>query len=137
MKKEVLESRPPAGVSRAALEAALAVSKNDLDARLEHLETMMKDMEAHLEARDARLLDAIAGLKINQSEAAPGKLRRQSMTAKLEELRPEDVEIFEKLGEGSFGQVCRGRYQHDLVAVKKLRDVSVLSARSLERFKRE
>ena len=137
LKKEVLESRPPAGVSRAALEAALAVSKNDLDARLEHLETMMKDMEAHLEARDARLLDAIAGLKINQSEAAPGKLRRQSMTARLEELRSEDVELLEIIGEGSFGQVYKGRYQSKYVAVKKLKNMATLSAKTFERFKRE
>ena len=133
------------GVSPAALEAALGVTMAALEARFDQLEAKMASMEARLSSENenmgAVLLAAIEDLARAEKGGAaappPRRMRRQSMTAKLQELRAEDVEILGVLGEGSFGQVCKGRYQHEFVAVKKLKNVSALSPKAVDQFKRE
>ena len=131
----------PEGVSPAALEAALGVTMAALEARFDQLEAKMASMEARLSSENSALLAAIEDLARAEKGGAaappPRRMRRQSMTAKLQELRAEDVEILEVLGEGSFGQVCKGRYQHEFVAVKKLKNVSALSPKAVDQFKRE
>ena len=135
VKEEMLAQRPPPGVSEAALGAALAVAKNDLDA---HFDRLGSEMKGEMKGMEARLLDAMLELKVNNRESAPGKKpRRESMTAKLEELRPEDVKTYEVIGEGFFGQVYRGRYQSKWVALKRLKNMAALSGRAIDRFKRE
>ena len=129
------------GVSPAALEAALGVTMAALEARFDQLEAKMASMEARLSSENSALLAAIEDLARAEKGGAaappPRRMRRQSMTAKLQELRAEDVEILGVLGEGSFGQVCKGRYQHEFVAVKKLKNVSALSPKAVDQFKRE
>ena len=131
----------PEGVSPAALEAALGVTMAALEARFDQLEAKMASMEARLSSENSALLAAIEDLARAEKGGAaappPRRMRRQSMTAKLQELRAEDVEILGVLGEGSFGQVCKGRYQHEFVAVKKLKNVSALSPKAVDQFKRE
>ena len=129
------------GVSPAALEAALGVTMAALEARFDQLEAKMASMEARLSSENSALLAAIEDLARAEKGGAaappPRRMRRESMTAKLQELRAEDVEILGVLGEGSFGQVCKGRYQHEFVAVKKLKNVSALSPKAVDQFKRE
>ena len=122
------------GVSPAALEAALGVTMAALEARFDQLEAKMENMGAVLLAAIEDLARAEKG---GAAAPPPRRMRRQSMTAKLQELRAEDVEILGVLGEGSFGQVCKGRYQHEFVAVKKLKNVSALSPKAVDQFKRE
>ena len=78
-----------------------------------------------------------AAIKDMAAGAKPLKLKRWSMTAKLQELHAQDVQLLETIGEGTFGMVWKGDYQQQLVAVKKLKNVSALDPKSFEKFKRE
>ena len=71
----------------------------------------VEDMEERLQAA---IKDMAAGAK-------PLKIKRWSMTAKLQELHAQDVQLLETIGEGTFGMVWKGDYQQQLVAVKKLK----------------
>ena len=90
----------------AALGAALAVAKNDLDA---HFDRLGSEMKGEMKGMEARLLDAMLELKANNRESAPGKKpRRESMTAKLEELRLREEQL-ERARAGALRLLERGR----------------------------
>ena len=106
---------------------------------------MAAEQEKAAEQLQCELVDAIedseerviAAIKDMVGGAESLKPKRWSMTAKLQELQAKDVKLLEVVGDGSFGQVWKGTFQQQLVAVKKLKYVSALDSRSIELFKRE
>ena len=129
----------PNGVSEEALQAALRVERGDIVARFEQLEAVVKEqgdrvLHGVLHGQ-AEIKDMIA---ILQDGASTRRTKRQSLTARLDEISSADVEELEQIGEGAFGQVMKARYQGHFVAMKKIKSaVMSLSPKGFESLKKE
>ena len=125
----------PNGVSEEALQAALRVERGDIVARFEQLEAVVKEQGDRVLHGQAEIKDMIA---ILQDVASPRRTKRQSLTARLDEISSADVEELEQIGEGSFGQVMKARYQGHFVAMKKIKSALMsLSPKGFESLKKE
>ena len=71
-----------------------------------------------------------------EQEAARGLYRNKRPLASDITLDENDVEYLEVIGSGSFGQVFRGRYKNEVVAIKKLQS-GALSSEAVRHFKAE
>ena len=132
----------PNGVSEEALQAALSVERGDIAARFEQLEAVMLrgqaaiiDGQAEIKGISTEIKDMIA---ILQDGASTRRTKRQSLTARLDEISSADVEELEQIGEGTFGQVMKARYQGHFVAMKKIKSALMsLSPKGFESLKKE
>ena len=125
----------PNGVSEEALQAALRVERGDIVARFEQLEAVVKEQGDRVLHGQAEIKDMIA---ILQDVASPRRTKRQSLTARLDEISSADVEELEQIGEGSFGQVMKARFQGHFVAMKKIKSALMsLSPKGFESLKKE
>ena len=125
----------PNGVSEEALQAALRVERGDIVARFEQLEAVVKEQGDRVLHGQAEIKDMIA---ILQDGASTRRTKRQSLTARLDEISSADVEELEQIGEGSFGQVMKARFQGHFVAMKKIKSALMsLSPKGFESLKKE
>lgn len=97
--------------------------KKKLDELTGRLKTLLQELELGF-AIDTRGDVAEILAKLDASDGGrprPQRRRLNSMTARLQELRPDDVKRVQVIGEGSFGQVWTGKYQTEWVAIKALK----------------
>jgi len=70
------------------------------------------------------------------AKAALGQLDSQGRVTLDLSIRPDEFKLVAVLGEGAYGTVYKGEWNHSDVAIKKLK-VQKFSAQALEEFKRE
>ena len=122
-------------MTRKAVETAQTVTLAMIETKFEALVSEVRSAKDELLQGQDDIKDMIA---ILQDVASPRRTRRPSLTARLDEISSADVEELEQIGEGSFGQVMKARFQGHFVAMKKIKSALMsLSPKGFESLKKE